>query len=828
MQFTTKQLRSLAFNGDAFNQGVDYFLDGFVDALACHYDQCATTLTPPIILTGTVRPEDTDLTYHTTIHLYKEKVSRMHCTCDNFEKTANACPHVLATLLQFSDEAEELLATLPSLEKEDLAPSPVTTHVSFSLDNHFIVTSLYWQYPTCRIDCVTQEVIGSLEGIVRNKEAESVLKQLIGKYHFKLYRDNLLYLTTNDEVFKFVNEGLQTFMDLFETTVTPEIQQLNVKKFTAPKLELQLINNEIFFNWNDHPINLHELYHIFTAYSDHSTYHRLENGDFLVLEKLEEADQAAIQEFLELLKPLVGTTKMKGKSQSLALHRALFLDKVFKNSHAITISYNDAFEHILRDLYHSTTHDYPIPNALSGTLRDYQLTGFKWLKTLAHYNLGGILADDMGLGKTIQAICLLLSDVDERTQPSLVICPTSLVLNWQQELERFAPSLKVVIVTGGAQRRLALLDDLSHYDVVLTSYDLLSKDIMAYERHEFHYCIADEAHYIKNKKTLKSMALRSLRSKVRFALTGTPIENRLSELWTLFDFIMPGYLFTYPLFKHTFEDPITKDGVSSSAQSLSKLIAPFILRRLKSDVLSELPDKIESVCYVPMAQEQEDVYKLYLEAAFNDFNQEIQTAGFNRSQIKVLSLLTRLRQLCCHPKLFLEQYTGESGKLDSCMELISTSIDSGHKVLIFSQFTSMLEIIAKELNTSGIAHYLLRGSTPSNKRLDMVNAFNEDDTPVFLISLKAGGVGLNLTSADVVIHYDPWWNVSAQNQATDRAHRIGQVNQVQVYKLITKNSIEEKIQQLQQRKLDLTEQVLDQGEMLLSQLSEEDIFELFR
>lgn len=363
---------------------------------------------------------------------------------------------------------------------------------------------------------------------------------------------------------------------------------------------------------------------------------------------------------------------------------------------------------------------------------------------------------------------------------------------------------------------------------MITSYDLLKRDIGEYEEIEFKYVIADEAQYIKNFSTQNATALKKLQGKMRIALTGTPIENSVAELWSIFDFIMPGYLYNYNKFKKKFEEPILKQGDVQGLTRLKKLISPFILRRLKNDVLTELPEKNITVMKNEMEPEQEKIYLSYLAQAKQEIAEELSDSSFEKSKFKILMLLTRLRQICCHPSLFLENYTGTSGKLEQCINLVTDAIEAGHKILLFSSYASMFELIERELKREKIEYYKLIGNTPVDERIRMVEEFNnKEEVKVFLISLKAGGTGLNLTSADVVIHYDPWWNVSIENQATDRAYRIGQKNSVQVYKLITSNSIEEKINKMQERKEKLSKDVLSTEETFINKMSKQEILDLF-
>ena len=499
-----------------------------------------------------------------------------------------------------------------------------------------------------------------------------------------------------------------------------------------------------------------------------------------------------------------------------------------------TIKKDDTYKEITNNMAEkSDTTNLVIPQSLEKVLREYQKVGFKWLETLDKYQFGGILADDMGLGKTIQIIAIILAykeKKEEEKKPIMVVCPSSLTLNWKAEIERFASNIKTILISGPANKRQELIKDIASYDVAITSYDLLKRDIDLYNElnQEFRYIIADEAQYMKNSNTQNAKAIKNINAKTKFALTGTPIENSLAELWSIFDFLMPGYLFSYKKFKENYEQPIVKDEDEKTMSKLRMLIEPFILRRTKKQVLTELPDKTITILDNEMNDEQQKIYLSYLAEVKSELNEQIKINGFEKSQMQILSALTRLRQICCHPSLFLDNYKGESSKLNQCLEIIKDAISSGHKILLFSTYTSMFDIIEKELKKEEIKYFKLTGQTKVDKRIALVDEFNNNQTiKVFLISLKAGGTGLNLTGADVVIHYDPWWNLAAENQATDRAYRIGQKNSVQVYKLITKNSIEEKIYELQERKAKLIDNVLDTKTSFISKLSKDEIMKLF-
>ena len=472
-----------------------------------------------------------------------------------------------------------------------------------------------------------------------------------------------------------------------------------------------------------------------------------------------------------------------------------------------------------------------IPPKLNAELRTYQKIGYKWLRTLEQYKMGGILADDMGLGKTIQLLAVILSYVQKNkgnVKPSIIICPSSLALNWYNEIQKFTSTLKALVISGDYLERKRKIEEIGKYQVIITSYDSLKRDIDLYKNYCFKYVVADEAQYIKNNNTKNSKAIKTINAETKFALTGTPIENSLSELWSIFDFIMPGYLYKYKKFKELYETPIIKEQNEDVMNKLKKQIEPFVLRRTKGEVLTELPDKTVTILNNEMSEEQYNIYMSYMAQARKEIMSQIDINGFEKSQIKILSLLMRLRQICCHPKLFLREYEGESSKLNQCIEIIQDAVLGGHKILLFSSYTSMFEIIEEKLKNIGVKYLKLTGQTKVGERIELVDKFNTNENiKVFLISLKAGGTGLNLTGADMVIHYDPWWNLSAENQATDRTYRIGQKRNVQVYKLITKNSIEEKIYELQQKKAKLIDNMLSTDATFINKLSKDDILALF-
>lgn len=468
------------------------------------------------------------------------------------------------------------------------------------------------------------------------------------------------------------------------------------------------------------------------------------------------------------------------------------------------------------------------PTGLAATLRPYQQQGLNWLQFLREYSLAGILADDMGLGKTLQALAHLLleQEAGRADRPSLVIAPTSLMFNWRHEAARFAPQLKVLVLHG--PQRDTYFPCIADHDLIITTYPLLARDKEKLLAHQYHLLILDEAQVIKNPKAQASHVVREVDARHRLCLTGTPLENHLGELWSLFDFLLPGLLGDNKQFRRFFRTPIEKHGNAATSDRLSRRIRPFLLRRTKQQVATELPPKTEIIQTVALEGKQRELYETVRLAVHQRVREEIERQGLARSQIIVLDALLKLRQVCCDPRLMnldSAHAIKQSAKLDMLMELLPEMVEEGRRILVFSQFTAMLELIEAELNAAKIDYVKLTGQT--RDRETPVRRFQASEVPVFLISLKAGGVGLNLTNADTVIHYDPWWNPAVERQATDRAHRIGQQQAVFVYKLICENTLEEKIQAMQQRKQALADALYQTGGANEPQWTEQDLDELF-
>ncbi len=470
----------------------------------------------------------------------------------------------------------------------------------------------------------------------------------------------------------------------------------------------------------------------------------------------------------------------------------------------------------------------PAPT-LQATLRDYQQHGLNWLNFLHEYRFGGILADDMGLGKTLQALAFLqkLKSTGQQQKPTLIVMPTSLIGNWKSEIEKFTPDLSYLALYGSD--RAGLFAEAEKYDILLTTYQLCLRDQEKFRQMEFDYIILDEAQKIKNPKAKMTQAIKSFRAENRIALSGTPMENHLAELWSIFDFLMPGFLGTLSFFKQHYQNPIEKAHDMKRQEQLKRKIAPFMLRRTKEDVLEELPEKVEIVQKVTFGTKQALLYENIRVTMEKRVSEVIQSKGLARSRITILDALLKLRQICCDPALLSvseAKKVKESAKRETLFELLEELLAEGRKILLFSQFTSMLDIIETELQHKKINYALLTGQT--RKREEAIQKFKSDDCNLFLISLKAGGVGLNLTEADTIIHYDPWWNPAVENQATDRAHRIGQTKTVFVYKLVVENSIEEKILSLQESKKKLYKGLYNKEEQEQLPLEAEDLIKLLQ
>lgn len=627
-----------------------------------------------------------------------------------------------------------------------------------------------------------------------------------------------------DKIYELLTLGIPRLQTLADVYVSDSLKKIRVVSGGKVEVGVSLSEDLLELTMHTDELSREELIEILSKYDRKKKYFRLKNGSFI------HTEDTGLQTLLTLRNDLNLTdTQLRKEVLALPRYRALYLDQKLQESQDVSFFSNTSFRELIRNMKTTDENHFETPASLESTMRPYQTAGFAWLKTLYHNGFGGILADDMGLGKTLQTIAFLLSEYLEAkftdNRRVLIVTPASLVFNWQNEFSLFAPSLPVKMVTGNADERRDIICSTQSRDILITSYELLKRDLEAYEDIPFFCQIIDEAQYIKNHNTQAARAVKSIKSKCRFALTGTPIENRLSELWSIFDYLMPGLLYGYQRFRSEIEIPAVQNQDEAAMDRLHKMVRPFILRRLKKDVLTDLPDKLEKCMYANMEGEQQKLYYAHVQRIRMMLDKQTEEE-FKTGKIQILSELTKLRQLCCDPALIYEKYENPSAKSALCIDLIKNAVAGGHKVLLFSQFTSMLENLQVKLKEEGISYYVLTGSTPKEQRLKLVENFNSDDTSLFCISLKAGGTGLNLTSADIVIHFDPWWNLAVQNQATDRAHRIGQKNVVNVYKLIMKDTIEENIMKLQERKKELAEQVLSGEDLGTGSFTKEELLEL--
>lgn len=687
---------------------------------------------------------------------------------------------------------------------------------------------------TCRIKAVYGEqecdvmdwlTGGGAKGDYRDGNRECEAMYCVRKYFPEIDQEQKLFHCGGDEdlVYKVLESGIEELLQWGEVQSTDYFRRLKIRRQAKVSVGVSVKSDILDLTIASEELSQEELLDILYSYRRKKKYYRLRNGDFLKIEDDSLTELAAMLEAMHVSPKEFA----KGKMQ-IPIYRALYLDKMLEQSEGLYATRDRRFKKLVKEFKTVGDSDFEMPKSLRPVMRNYQNFGYKWLRTLESCGFGGVLADDMGLGKTLQMISVFLAAKEEGSQgTSLVVAPASLVYNWQEEFSRFAPELSVCPVVGTQKERREKIHAYRNWDVLVTSYDLLKRDIAEYEDAEFRYQVLDEAQYIKNHTTAAAKSVKIIRSKVRFALTGTPIENRLSELWSIFDYLMPGFLYGYDTFKSELETPIARNKDEDATRKLKRMVAPFILRRLKKDVLRDLPDKMEETRYAKMEKSQQQVYDgqvVHMREVLNNQSEE----NFQKNKFQILAELTKIRQICCDPSLLLENYKGESAKRQACLELIQSAIEGEHKMLVFSQFTSMLELLEQDLKKEKIGYYKITGSTPKKQRLEMVRMFNEDDTPVFLISLKAGGVGLNLTGADVVIHYDPWWNLAVQNQATDRAHRIGQTKVVSVYKLIVKGSIEEKILHMQESKKNLADAILNGETGGIANMSKEELLELIQ
>ena len=661
----------------------------------------------------------------------------------------------------------------------------------------------------------------------QNNQEYLPLKQEIVENFIRQYADIIqpeehcaLFHDVSETLLEFMRDGLPFLSGYCEIFVSDVLKNMNKKHVVNLQAGLRFAGNLLEIDLHSRDIQKEELLDVLRAYRRKKHFYRLKNGKLLNLksDQLEELD-TMMQEFH------IEEAQLQQNCIQLPGYRLFMLDAFTKDSDHIAFHKEEVLQHVLDSFGSINAQDIEIPQRYRELLRDYQKDGFRWLKLMHRYGFGGILADDMGLGKTLQVIAFLESE-RQQGRTSIVVVPSSVLYNWEDEVRKFASDLEVCCITGSQAKREELIRSSMDMDLLITSYDYLKRDIAYYENRTFFYKILDEAQYIKNQRTMNATSTKRLKSHHALALTGTPIENSLAELWSIFDFLMPGYLFDYRFFSHHFEKEIVMEKHKEKQEQLKKMVQPFILRRVKKDVLQELPEKTETTLSIAFDEAEETMYMANLAQVNKELQQELDLVKTNRFQ--VLGMLMRLRQLCCDPRLVYDEVTQPSSKLKACMELVSSLVDNNKSVLLFSNFTSMLDLIQVELQHLHIPYFRMDGSTGKEDRRELVQKFQDKERKVFLISLKSGGTGINLTAAEAVIHYDPWWNVSAENQASDRAYRIGQNSSVQVYKLIMRNTVEERIQHLQQMKKELADIFVEENEANIMKMDKEQILELLK
>ncbi|WP_265882900.1 DEAD/DEAH box helicase, partial [Clostridium perfringens] len=667
---------------------------------------------------------------------------------------------------------------------------------------------------------------------LRDLKNEKYIEFQLERFKFIKREEDFCFIGNEEEMYELFSKGIKRLRELGEVLLSEELKEFKVLDSSLISSELIELSNfyKLKFDFGD--FELRELRESIEAMKSGDRFYRTKKV-YLDLE------DHGIVNFLNLLEDL-GLENIKDNEVYIDKSKVLYIQEKLKDRNLSFIKGGNVLQEIVGKLLNKEFKRKLVPKALNAELRPYQKDGFKWINEITDLGFGGVLADDMGLGKTLQIIAFLLS---QKKSKSIVVVPTSVIYNWMDEFEKFAPSIRVGLVHGSKSKRDKVLRDFKRglgikieeenlkeksyekYDVLLTTYGTLKNDEKAYENLSFDYCIIDEAQNIKNPAAQATLSVKNIKSRCNIALTGTPIENNLMELWSIFDFVMPGYLFT----KDRFRERFILD--ESNLSELKSLITPFILRRLKEDVLSELPEKLEKKYLVEMKGKQKQLYSFYVKAIKNQLNENKSSEKSGRDKINLFAYLTKLREICLDPSLVVPDYTGGSSKLTVVKEIVKDASESGKKILLFSQFTSVLQKIEEDFKKEDISYLYLDGETSAKDRVERVKKFNEDSNiKVFLISLKAGGVGLNLTSASVVIHFDPWWNPAVEDQATDRAHRFGQENKVEVIKLVAKDTIEEKIVLMQEDKRELIKSLMDGKTMdgkVLKRLTEEEISKLF-
>lgn len=696
-------------------------------------------------------------------------------------------------------------------------PKEISTKLYFDLRSSYILVDALFKYDEKEVNYFDKS-----NTILRDIDYETKVINDILKYGFEIDNNKIILKDIEKEV-EFLENGLENLATKYEIFTTEKFKGINIKKKTSVTSMFGIGQDNILsYTFSLGDINSNELVNIFEEIKNKKKYYRLKNGDILNLEDESLKELSDLKDDLEL-----SDAEIIAGHGAILKYRAIYLDSL-KNTKYNIIKTDNLFDNFIDKFYKFKDINLTLPKDELKILRDYQVTGVKWLYTLAKTGFGGILADEMGLGKTIQVIYYIKQMLkDNENNKFLIVVPTSLAYNWDHEFDSFGSNIKRKICVGNKDKRTKMLRNLNDTNVIITTYGLLREDEELYNNLNFNTMVIDEAQNIKNNMAGITKVVKKINAETKFALTGTPLENSILELWSIFDFIMPGYLASLTKFQSKYKIKDFDEDSEILIKGLSKQINPFILRRKKQDVVKELPDKLINDIYIELKDEQKKLYVAELERVKEEMENIIETEGMNKARFLILQLLTKLRQICIDPSIVYDNYKDGSNKLEQLESIVNEYIKNNHKILIFSSFKTALNIVKEKLNKAKIKTYMIDGSVPAKDRIEMVDNFNNNDgVKVFLIMLKSGGTGLNLATADVVIHLDLWWNPQAENQATDRAHRIGQKNTVEVIHLITKGTIEEKILELQNKKRILSDKLID-GEIrdknILSELTKEDI-----
>ena len=621
-----------------------------------------------------------------------------------------------------------------------------------------------------------------------------------------------------DDVGYFISEGISLLSEKYSIFTSKKIDGINILKKSKISSNFSIGTDGIMsYDFSTDNIYNNELDNIIASMKKNKKYYKLKNGNIVDLESNKD-----LHELSEILSDL--DLSSKDIALGSVKYRALYIDSLRKNKYK-SIKTSNSFDRFIDNFYKYKNINIDFGNDDS-VLRDYQKDGVRWLYTLYKCDLGGILADEMGLGKSLQTICFIKQVVSEKNDAKImIVCPTSLVYNWKKEFDKFGSELKYVTVADNKAKRLEVINDFDKYNIFITSYGLIRNDNDEYEDKNFDVCIIDEAQAIKNYQAGMTREIKKIKALTKIALTGTPLENSVMELWSIFDFIMPGYLNSVQKFRDAYGIHDVDNDSLSKLDNLNFLIKPFILRRKKNDVITDLPDKIENNIYLDLPLKQKKLYLSVLKDSEREFKEILASEGMNKARFKILQLLMKLRQICIDPNILFSNYDGEVIKMEKLLEVVNNFISDGHKILIFSSFKTVVDRVKSMFDKSGISSYMIAGDVKSKTRMELVDKFNNDSTNCFLITLKSGGTGLNLVGADVVIHLDIWWNPQVENQATDRAHRIGQTKKVTVIKFVTRGTIEERIIELQNKKRILSDNLIEgkDNSEILSSLNEDDI-----